>query len=244
MSDADPALLHRFARSLMFRGEQATKEGDFVLAAHHFERAAWGYETLGDPFPAAEATIELGRCLLFSRRGEWLPKLAGRLANLAKEEAASLPPGGLVTLLVWAAILRQGEAEPLALVQLIRARRRLRRAVTPQPPHPVLGGLPMIDSMPPLFLIPPERLSRHPQDDDWSLSPEGNWFVRVIMDPSAESRIETGAKIINLGGLMECPARMEIEKQRVIVKIAADHRGYALITALRDTAQAIDGMAS
>ncbi len=101
----------------------------------HFERAAWGYETLGAPFPAAEATLEFGRCLLFSRRGEWLPKLAGRLANLATEEAASLPPGGLVTLLVWATILRQGEAEPLALVQLIRARRRARSATNPQPPH-------------------------------------------------------------------------------------------------------------
>ncbi len=228
----------------MFRGEQATFDGDFRDAAFHFERAAWGYETLGDPFPAAEATLELGRCFLFSRRGEWLPKLAGRLANLAKEEAASLPPGGLVTLLVWASILRKGEAEPLALAQLIRARRRARSTVPPQPPHLVSGGLPMIDSMPPLFLIPPERLGRHPQDDDWSLSSEGNWFVRVIDDPSAASRIETGAKIINLGGLIECPAQMEIEKQRVVVKIAADHRGYALITALRDSAQRLEGTAS
>ncbi len=102
----------------------------------------------------------------------------------------------------------------------------------------------MIDSMPPLFLIPPKRLSRHPQDDDWSLSPEGDWFVRVIDDPSAATRIETGAKIINLGGLMECPAQMEIEKDRVVVQIAADHRGYALITALRDSAQRNEGMAS
>ncbi len=156
LSHADPSRLRRFARMLTFRGEQATQDGDFVEAAHHFERAALGYETLGDPFPAAEATLKLGRCLLYLRRGEWLPKLAGRLANLAKEEAASLPPGGLVTLLVWAAILRQGEAEPLALAQLIRARRRARRAVTHQPPHPVSGELPMIDSMPPLFLIPPE----------------------------------------------------------------------------------------
>ncbi len=119
----------------MFRGEQATKDGDFREAAIHFERAAYGYETLGDPIPAAEATLEFGRCLLFSRRGEWLPKLAGRLADVAIEEVASLPPGGLITLLVWAAILRKGEAEPLALVQLIRARRRLRRAANPQSPH-------------------------------------------------------------------------------------------------------------
>ncbi len=102
----------------------------------------------------------------------------------------------------------------------------------------------MIDSMPPLFLIPPERLSRHPQEDDWSLSPEGNWFVRVIDDPSAASRIGAGAKIIHLGGLMECPARMEIEKDRVVVQIAADHRGYALITALRDSALRFEGTAS
>ncbi len=119
----------------MYRGEQATYEGDFREAAFHFERAALGYETLGDPFPAAEATLELGRCLLYLRRPEWLPKLAGRLANVATEEAASLPPGGLVTLLVWAAILRKGDAEPLALVQLIRARRRARSATDPQPPH-------------------------------------------------------------------------------------------------------------
>ncbi len=119
----------------MFRGERATHVGDFREAAFHFERAALGYETLGDPFPAAEATLELGRCLLFSRRGEWLPKLAGRLANLAREEAASLPPGGLVTLLVWASILRKGEAEPLALVQLIRARRRARSVPRTERPH-------------------------------------------------------------------------------------------------------------
>jgi hypothetical protein len=69
------------------------------------------------------------------------------------------------------------------------------------------------------------------------LSPDGHWFFRVIDDPSAATRIEIGRRVIDLGRRLDCPARWEIEKKRVVVKIAADHRGYALISALRDEAR-------
>ncbi len=101
----------------------------------------------------------------------------------------------------------------------------------------------MIDSMPPLFLISPPGLIAS-RDDDWSLSPDGNWFVREIDDPSPATRIDLGRRVIDLGRLLHCPARWEIEKKRVIVKVAADRRGYALISALRDEAGRDLGAAS
>ena len=119
----------------MFRGERATRDGDSLEAAPHFERAAWVYEILGDPLPAAEATLELGRCFLTLRHGEWLPKLAGRIENLAREEAASLPDGGLISLRVWAVILRRGEIEPFPFLHLIRERRLLRRVPSTERPN-------------------------------------------------------------------------------------------------------------
>jgi hypothetical protein len=110
---------------LMLRGERASADGDFAIAATHFERAAVGYETLGEPLPAAEAALELGRCLLYLERGELLPALAARIENLVREEAASLPAGGLISLHVWSQVLRWGASEPGPLLQLIRIRRRV-----------------------------------------------------------------------------------------------------------------------
>ncbi len=120
----------------MHRGERATRDGDFAGAALEFERAAWGYEISGDALPAAEATLELGRCLLYMQYADRLPALAGRIANLATEAGASLPPGGYVSLRVWAALLRRGESAPGPLLHLIRERRRVRCAQTPRFLHP------------------------------------------------------------------------------------------------------------
>ncbi|MEP7008893.1 MAG: hypothetical protein ABJC13_01075 [Acidobacteriota bacterium] len=234
-AEADLASLRRFGRLLMHRGEQATRDGDHLNAAAHFERAAWAYEVAGEPLAAAEATLEVGRCLLYLNLPERLPALAGRIENLAREEAKNLPEGGLITLRVWAAILRKGAADPSPFLQLIRTRRRARRQGAPRPAHPTSGGLPVIDGMPPLFLIPPLGFSApRAAMDDWALSPDGNWFVLIFEEPSAATRIESGRRVIDLGRLLNCPARWEIERKRVIVKVAADHRGYALITALRD----------
>ncbi len=113
----------------MLRGETATKAGDFTEAAVQFERAAWGYEYLSDPLDAAEATLELGRSLLYLNHGKLLPALAGRIENLAKEGAGVLPEGGLITMRVWAAILRRGEIEPGPFLHLLRMRRCARRAL-------------------------------------------------------------------------------------------------------------------
>ncbi len=135
----------------MHRGENATKVGDFTEAAMQFERAAWAYEYVGDPWAAAEATLELGRCLLYLRRGEMVAALAGRIDNLAKEAERPIPAGGLITLRVWAAVLRQGETEPGPFLHLIRLRRRLRQAAAPRPAPPAAGGLPVTEGMPVLF---------------------------------------------------------------------------------------------
>ncbi len=116
----------------MYRGERATEDGDFTEAAVQFERAAWGYEYLSEPLAAAEATLELGRSLLFLRHGEMLPSLAGRIENLVRESAESLPEGGRLSMRVWAAILRRGDIEPVPLLHLIRMRRRARRAGAPR----------------------------------------------------------------------------------------------------------------
>jgi hypothetical protein len=117
---------------LMHRGESATREGDFTESAMQFERAAWAYEYLNDPLAAAEATLELGRTLLYLNHGELLPALAGRIDNLAREAAKPLPAGGFIKLRVWAAILRRGEIEPSPFLHLIHMRRRARRAADPE----------------------------------------------------------------------------------------------------------------
>ncbi len=135
----------------MHRGENATKAGDFTEAAVHFERAAWAYEYVGDPWDAAEATLELGRCLLYLRHGELVAALAGRIENLAREAEKPLPDGGLLTLRVWASILRRGEIEPGPFLHLIRLRRRVRQAAAPRPSPPAAGGLPVTEGMPVLF---------------------------------------------------------------------------------------------
>ncbi|HEV7669936.1 MAG TPA: hypothetical protein VGS22_15545 [Thermoanaerobaculia bacterium] len=239
----DISRIRRFARMLMHHGECATKDGDFTEAAIQFERAAWAYEYLSDPLAAAEATLELGRCLLYLKHGERLPALAGRIENLAREEAASIPVGGLISLRVWAAILRRGEIEPSPFLHLIHSRRRVRRSAAPQVANPSPGGLPVIDCMPPHFLIPPVGFGI-PYDDDWALSPDGVWFVRVIEDSSAAARIEIGNRVSDLGRLLDCPARCEIEMKRVVVRVAADRRGHALISALRDEARQNQAAAS
>ena len=120
----------------MHRGERATRDGDFAGAAIEFERAAWGYEISGDALPAAEATLELGRCLLYLNHADRLPSLAGRVVNLALEAGSALPPGGYVSLRVWAEILRRGEIEFGPLLHLIRERRRVRRAEAPRFSNP------------------------------------------------------------------------------------------------------------
>ncbi len=93
----------------------------------------------------------------------------------------------------------------------------------------------MIDGMPPLFLLPPPGLSAR-LEFDWTLSADGNWFVCEIEDPSAAARIERGRRVIDLGRLLDCPTRWEIERKRVIVKVAADRSGYELISELRGEA--------
>ncbi len=113
----------------MHRGESATKTEDFPEAVVQFERAAWAYEYLNDPLAASEATLEVGRSLLYLNHGELLPALAGRIENLAKEGAESLPEGGLLSMRVWAAILRRGQIEPGPLLHLLRMRRCARRAL-------------------------------------------------------------------------------------------------------------------
>ena len=150
----DASRIRRFARLLRHRGETATKEGDFTEAAFQFERAAWAYEYLNDPLAAAEATLELGRCLLYLGHGELLPALAGRIENLAREADRPLPDGGLLKMRVWASILRKGAAEPSAFLQLIRMRRRARRAEAPRPTRSAVGGLPVTEGMPVLFRGP------------------------------------------------------------------------------------------
>ncbi len=140
--DADPSRLRRFGRMLMYRGERATRDGDFLDAAAEFERAAWAYEIAGELVAAAEATLELGSCLLYLNLPERLSPLAGRIANLAAEAGALLPPGGYVSLRVWATILRRGDIEPDPLLHLIRERRRIRRTRAPRFSHPwALEGL-------------------------------------------------------------------------------------------------------
>ena len=150
-TEPDPSRIHRFGRFLMHRGETATKEGDFAEAAVQFERAAWAYEYLNDPLAAAEAALELGRCLLYLGHGELLAALAGRIDNLAREAERPLPDGGLLQMRVWASILRRGEAEPGPLLHLIRLRRSARAAGAPRPSPPAAGGLPVTEGMPLLF---------------------------------------------------------------------------------------------
>lgn len=150
-TDLEPSRIRRFGRMLMHRGENATKDGDFVEAAAQFERAAWAYEVVNDPLAAAEATLELGRCLLYLRHGELMAALAGRIENLAKEAEKPLPDGDLLTLRVWAAILRRGEIEPGPFLHLIRLRRRARASAAPRPAPPRAGGLPVTEGMPVLF---------------------------------------------------------------------------------------------
>lgn len=153
-TDPDASCIRRFARMLMHRGETATKEGDFTEAALQFERAAWAYEIVNEPLPAAEATLELGRCLLYLGHGRLLSALAGRIENLAREADRPLPDGGLLQMRVWAAILRKGEAEPSPFLHLIRLRRRARRAGAPRPARSAVGGLPVTEGMPVLFRGP------------------------------------------------------------------------------------------
>ncbi|HXU32175.1 MAG TPA: hypothetical protein VN851_16520 [Thermoanaerobaculia bacterium] len=126
-SKPDLSRIRRFGRMLMHRGVTATKDGDFTEAAVRFERAACAYETSSDPLAAAEATLELGRSLLYLKQGERLPALAGRIEKLARE-SAELPEGGRISMRVWAVILRRGEMEPGPLLHLIQIRRRARRA--------------------------------------------------------------------------------------------------------------------
>ncbi len=207
-------------------------------AAGYFELAAVIFEELGEPMAAAEAALELGRCALFLKCGQLLQMLAGRLVNLAREEAASLPVGGIVALRVWAAILGRAESEPLAFFHLIQARRRIRRDASPGSPRPANaspGDLGPSEILREVF-GPPEGIGQ-PRFDDWPFSGDEKWFVRVIEDSSPAARIESGQRILDLGRRLGCPARWRVETRRVVVRVAADHRGHALINALREEAR-------
>ena len=235
----DPATLRRLARLLLHRGERFSREGDFLEAAFHHEGAATISEAAGDPIPAAEATLELGRCALLCGRGELLPKLAGRLDHLASEHSASLPIGGIVGLRVWAQILRQAESKPVALFELIEDRRRERRGARPGRARPA-GEPDEIDGGLLVFRSAQAIEGRAPIDEDWPLSEDGRWFVRVIEDCSAAARIECGQRIVDLAGRLGCPVRRQIEVLRVVVKVAADRRGHALISALQEESRGLE----
>ncbi|HEV7667295.1 MAG TPA: hypothetical protein VGS22_02145 [Thermoanaerobaculia bacterium] len=226
----------------MCRGERLSGEGDFLEAGFHFEAAATISEGVGDPLPAAEAALEFGRCALLCGYGQLLAKLAGRIVNLASEHATSLPVGGMFGLRVWAEILRKAESKPIPLFELVEGRRRERRSARLEVPRPAgepgdLGGGLLAG-----FFVPGKAFEGgSAMDDDWPLSADGRWFVRVIEDSSAAARIESGQRIVDLGGRLGCPVRRQIEVMRVVVKVAADHRGHALIRALREEAKRLEG---
>ncbi len=240
----DRIRFRRLGRWLLLRGERGTREGDFASGAIEFERAAWAFERAGEPLAAAEATLELGRCLLFLRFSDRLASLADRIEKLSKEGTEPLPIGGRITLRVWAAILRRGENEPGPLLTLIRVRRGVRQAAAAASTGRTgPGGLPLMDTVPPHGPIAPIRTGGW-RDDDWSLSPEGAWFVLVLDGPSAVERVQEGRRIVELGRSLDCSVTWEIERRRVVVKVTADHRGYALLSALREETRAAAGAAS
>jgi hypothetical protein len=233
--------LRRLVRLLLHRGERFSREGDFLEAGLHFETAATISEGVGDPLPAADAALEVGRCALLCGHGELLPRLAGRLDNLASEHSETLPMGGIVGLRVWAQILRRAESKPGSLFALIEDRRRERRGaslVASRPagePGGIDGGM-----LARLFKSPLAFEGGVPVDEDWPLSEDGQWFVRVIEECSAAARIESGQRIVDLAGRLGCPVRRQIEVLRVVVNVAANHRGHALISALREEARELE----
>ncbi len=239
---ADSATLRRLARLLLHRGERFSREGDFLEAAFHFEGAATISEGVGNPIPAAEAALELGRCALVCGHTELLASLAGRIDNLASEHSASLPIGGFVGLRVWAQILRKAESKPVQLCQLIQDRRRERRGanrLVSRPagePDGIDGGL-----LAGLFRSAQATAGGAPPiDADWTLSEDGGWFVRVIEDGPAAARIECGQRIVDLAGRLGCPVRRQIEVRRVVVKVAADRRGRALMYVLQEESRGLE----
>ena len=234
--------MRRLARLLLVRGEHLSREGDFLEAGLHFETAATISEGVGDSLPAADAALEVGRCALLCFHGELLPRLAGRLDNLASEHAASLPIGGLIGLRAWAQILRKAESKPIPLFELIDQRRRARRGASPLESRPAgeVGGV-GVGCLLPGLLGPAEAFAGGTAPgEEWRLSEDRRWFVRVIEDPSAAVRIESGERIADLGRRLGCRVLGQIEIVRVVVKVAADRRGYALLRALRDEARELE----
>lgn len=225
----------------MHRGERLSREGDFLESAFHFEAAATISEGVGDPLPAADAALEVGRCALLCGQVELLDMLAGRLVNLASEHAASLPIGGIIGLRIWAVILRRAASQPTPFFELIEGRRRERRGANLVVSRPAgergdFGGCPLAGLFEPTEAFGDAAAL----DDDWLLSEDRRWFVRVIEDASAAARIATGERIVDLGSRLGCPVRRQIEVLRVVVKVAADRRGHALISALREEARGLE----
>ncbi len=219
----------RLAGLLVARGDRAGRQGDFAGAAYHFELAGAMFEAVGETLRAADAVLELGRSFLFLRLGELLPALAGRLENLALEEAATLPAGGGLALRVWATILRGAEREPTPFLQLVRERRRLRSGSRDSyAKSGVPGEFETFAAV--SAILGPAVGRRGPEDKP--LSVDGKWFVHVIEGGSPADRIEAGERLVALGREAGCQMRRQIETLRVVVKIAVDARGVALVRAL------------
>lgn len=226
----DRARFRRLAGLLVCRGERSGRHGDFAGAAYYFELAGAMFEAVGEPLRAADAVLELGRSLMFLRQAELLPALAGRLENLAREEAASLPADGPLSLRVWASILRRAEGDPMSFLHLVQERRRLRRP-------PSLQGVSNNDAadLGPIVCLPAAVLgaARSFACDGWPLSLDGRWFVHAIEEGPAADRIEKAERLVALGREAGCRVSRQIEVLRVVVKIGANSRGVALVAALR-----------
>ena len=229
--EAHRARLRRLAGMLVCRGDRVCREGDFAAAAYYFELAGAMFETIGETLRAADAVLELGRSLLFLRLDELLPALAGRLENLAREET-SLPEDGVLSLRVWASILRRAEEDPTPLLHLVQERRRRRRRGSrggASGRGAVPGDLgPIVD-----LRAAVRGAEKSGVGDEWPLSVDERWFVHAIEEGSAGSRIERAEQLVALGRKAGCRVRRQIEVSRVVVRIEADARGVALVAALR-----------
>ncbi|MEP7008955.1 MAG: hypothetical protein ABJC13_01385 [Acidobacteriota bacterium] len=113
------------AEETFARAEAARDQGRLEDAARLFGRSAANWGATGEAFLATDAYFELGAILLLQGRGRLLPDLADRLLELLKNGP---PPGSQAKLRIFAALMRQGAANPGAFFCLVHEQRRHRMA--------------------------------------------------------------------------------------------------------------------
>lgn len=183
------------------RAEQALASANIERAASLWGQAAVLARRAGDLYLATDALLELAACLVSLGRFNRLAAIAERLLEL--EALPGLPPGGSLSLRVFAFMVRNAESAILPLVLLLSERRRSRSTKA--------------------------QGDAHLENTRWRLTADGRNLVRRFETRSSPESLAVVRRFAALGQHSGCAPLCVASEHQVSVWVPAIDAGFDLI---------------